>query len=113
MGKGIRKSLLGLLGRQEDEALDDSDAVLEHIRLAMLTALEVHCDSQESGVYMSIRYARDISSLWYLRPHLMQAITASRNEAMATAVLHQITDLFKGHLANASNSRFGSLRAHP
>ena len=95
-----------MLGRDEVEA---PDAVLERIRLAMLSAIEVHCDSQDIAIYKPIRYARDIASLWYLRPHLMQAIAASRNEAVANAVLQQITNLFKGHLASANASRFGSL----
>lgn len=103
---GLRKSLLAMLGRDGVEA---PDAVFERIRLAMLSAIEVHCDSQDIAIYKPIRYARDIASLWYLRPHLMQAITESRNEAVANAVLHQITDLFKGHLASANASRFGSL----
>ncbi|WP_147321364.1 hypothetical protein [Rhodoferax lacus] len=106
---GLRKSFLALLGREEAETTDTSDAVLEHIRLAMLSAIEVHCDTQDIAVYKPIRYARDLSALWFMRPHLMQAIAASRSEAIAIEVLHQITDLFKGHLASANASRFGSL----
>ena len=103
---GLRKSFMALLGRSDTEA---PDVVVERIRMAMLSAIEVHCETHDLSVYMPIRYARDISSLWYLRPHLMQAIAKSRNEAIAIAVLHQITDLFKGHLASANASRFGSL----
>ena len=103
---GLRKSFMALLGRSDTEA---PDVVVERIRMPMLSAIEVHCETHDLSVYMPIRYARDISSLWYLRPHLMQAIAKSRNEAIAIAVLHQITDLFKGHLASANASRFGSL----
>jgi len=103
---GLRKSLMSLLGRTDADA---PEVVVERIRMAMLSAIEVHCETHDIGVYMPIRYARDITSLWYLRPHLMQAIAAARNEAVANAVLHQITDLFKGHLASANASRFGSL----
>lgn len=103
---GLQDSFFALLRR--DKA-DEPDVVLERIRMAMLSAIDVHCDTQDLAVYKSVRYARDIASLWYLRPHLMQAIAASRNEAIAKAVLHQLTNLFKGHLADASTSRFGSL----
>lgn len=102
----LRKSLMALLGREDGDA---PEVVVERIRLAMLSAIEVHCDSQDIAVYMPIRFARDLSSLWYLRPHLMQAIASARNEAIAIDVMHQITDLFKGHLASANASRFGSL----
>jgi hypothetical protein len=103
---GLHKSFMAMLGRDE---VDAPDVVLERIRLAMLSAIDVHCETQDIVVYKHIRFARDLSSLWYLRPHLMQAIAESRNEAVANAVLHQITDLFKGHLAGARSSRFGSL----
>jgi hypothetical protein len=102
----VAKSLWSRLGQGDIEA---PDQVVERIRAAMLGAIEVHCETQDVAVYMPIRYARDISSLWFLRPHLMQAIASSRNEAIAVEVLHQITDLFKGHLASANASRFGSL----
>ena len=106
MKQRLRKSFLALLGREDADA---PEVVVEHIRMAMLSAIDVHCENQDLGVYTHIRYARDIASLWYLRPHLMQAITHSRNEAVAVDVMHQITDLFKGHLASANASRFGSL----
>jgi hypothetical protein len=103
---GLHNSLMAMLGREQEDA---QDVVLERIRLAMLSAIDVHCETREIVVYKHIRYARDLSSLWYFRPHLMQAIAVSRSEAVANAVLHQITDLFKGHLAGARTSRFGSL----
>ena len=102
----LAKTRWSRMGQGDIEA---PDRVVERIRMAMLSAVEVHCETQDSAVYMSIRYARDLSSLWYLRPHLMQAIADSRNEDVAIQVLHQITDLFKGHLASANASRFGSL----
>jgi hypothetical protein len=103
---GLRNSFLALLGRDQS---DTSDEVIEHIRLAMLSAIDVHCDTPSLRVYQPIRRAQDISALWYLRPHLMQVIATSRSEAVARAVLQQITDLFKGHMASANASRFGSL----
>jgi hypothetical protein len=97
---------MALLGREDADA---PEVVVERIRRAMLNAIDQHCETHDIGVYKPIHYARDITALWYLRPHLMHAISTARNQSVATDVLHQITDLFKGHLASANASRFGSL----
>ena len=101
----IRNSILGFLTRTSK----DADRVLENIRFAMLDALDEHCDRPHSRVVNAIRAAKDIPTLWYVRPDLMQAISSCRDESVAHHVMHQITALFRGHYGSANNSRFGAL----
>ncbi len=99
----IRNSFWALLGRQTPEA---PAVVVERVRLAMLWALDAHGDKDLGKLNRSILGARDLTDLWYLRPDLMQAIAARRDEATAQRVLRSITELFKGHFSGANDSRF-------
>jgi hypothetical protein len=83
--------------------------VVDRIRTAMLTALETHCDASCYVLEMTIGVARDVSELWYLRPELMNAISASRSEMVARKALATITSLFAGYHPGAASSRFASL----
>ena len=92
-----------------NETRDAPDAVLERIRTAMLTALDLHCDSSFFSLEVTIDYAKNVGELWYLRPELMNAICSSQSEAIASKVLTEITRLFERYHPGATPSRFGSL----
>jgi hypothetical protein len=101
----IKKSFWGFLSRTTDA----STLQIERIRIAMLNALDAHCDNSHTQVDGAIRFASDLDALWYLRPDLMHAIACCRDQFTANKILRDITQLFKGHFALASSSRFGSL----
>jgi hypothetical protein len=102
----LRNSFWALLGR---ETCDAPDVVLERIRTAMLAALDTHCDTSYFPLEVTIDYAKDVAELWYLRPELMNAISASHSETVARAALTEITALFEKYHPGATPSRFGSL----
>lgn len=102
----LRNSFWALLGQ---ETYDAPDVVLQRIRCAMLTALDKHCDTRYFPLEVTIDYAKDVAELWYLRPELMNAISASHSEAVARKVLVEITGLFENYHPGATPSRFGSL----
>ena len=101
----IKNSFWGFLSRTADA----STVQIERIRLAMLNALDTHCNNTHTAVDGAIRFAGDIETLWYLRPDLLQAIASCRDQHTANGILRDITTLFKGHFAMANTSRFGSL----
>jgi hypothetical protein len=100
-----KKSFWGFLNRTADA----STLQIERIRIAMLNALDANCDATHTGVDGAIRFARDLEALWYLRPDLLFAIASCRDQRTANVIMHDITLLFRGHLAFASSSRFGQL----
>ena len=101
----LKNSFWALLGRSSD-----TDSLqIEHIRIAMLNALEEHCDESQMHLGRSIRYATDLESLWYLRPNLLNAIASCSDQTTATVIVRDITQLFKGHLPLAKSSQFGKL----
>jgi hypothetical protein len=102
----LRESFWAMLGR---ETSDTPDAVIEAIRAAMLNALDEHCSVDHYTLDMKISFARDVSELWYLRPDLMNSISASQGERIARQALVDVTALFKGHHPSATPSRFGTL----
>lgn len=102
----LRNSFWALLGK---ETRDVPDVVLERIRKAMLTALDLHCDSSFFSLEVTIDYAKDVGELWYLRPELMNAICSSQSETVARKVLEEITSLFEHRHPGSTPSRFGSL----
>lgn len=101
----LKNSFWALLGR----SIDTDSLQTEHIRIAMLNALEEHCDESHMHLGRTIRNAMDMEALWYLRPDLMHSIASSSDQTTATQVIREITQLFKGHLAIAKSSQFGKL----
>ncbi len=102
----LRQSFWAMLGR---ETVDTPTVVVERIRKDMLLALDAHCGDAHYTLDIKISFARNISELWYLRPDLMHAISACREESVARAALNQITLLFQGYMLEATPSRFGAL----
>ena len=102
----LRESFWAMLGR---ETSNTPDAVIEAIRVAMLNALDKFCNSDHYALDMKISFARDVAELWYLRPDLMNSISACQTERVAHKALVEITSLFKGHHPSATPSRFGAL----
>lgn len=103
----LRNSFWALLSRSATNPA--ADLVLERIRLAMLSALDQHCERDHTEVDRAIRRAKDITALWYARPDLMQAISSCREQSTAQRVLRDITAMFVGHISDARSSRFGGL----
>jgi len=99
----IKNSFWALLGRSVDSDTEQT----ENIRIAMLNALEEHCDEFHMYLGRNIRNAADMEALWYLRPDLMQALASSSDQTTASKVVSDITQLFKGYLAIAKSSQFG------
>lgn len=97
-----KKSFWAFLGRQLPE---EPDVVAERIRKGMLLALSIHCDASSHSLGLRVKIARGIFELWYLRPDLMQAISASTGERIAQDVLRQITTLFQDHHPLAGHGR--------
>ena len=81
--------------------------VFGEVRNTMLGALSSHCGQAQPLLEMDIRAARDLAELWYLRPRLLQAISACDSADAAGSELHKITQLFNGHFDQAIHSRFG------
>jgi hypothetical protein len=90
----LRNSFWALLGR---EANDMPQVVVERIRKQMLFALDDHCGSDHYALDLKITFAKDVKALWYLRPDLMNAIAASKNQSVAESAIASIAPLFKGH----------------
>jgi hypothetical protein len=96
-----------MLGKEVPEA---PNVVIERARLAMLFAMEEHCTEDYVKLHTAIRFANELTELWFLRPDLMQAIASCKGESIAQNALRRITQLFTGHFSSANASRFGSLQ---
>jgi hypothetical protein len=99
----IKDSFWGLLGLATSSG---SSLQVDHIRIAMLKALDVHCADAHLQIDGAIRFATDLEALWYLRTDLMQAVAFCQGELAATQVIQDVTSLFKGHLKIANASRY-------
>ena len=89
----LRNSLFGWLLHDESPT---PDARMETIRKAMLRALEQTDGSTDGALEKRLLLAGDIEELWYARPDLMSAISASQSESVARDCLASITGLFDG-----------------
>lgn len=103
----LRNSFWALLGQQAEA--EAPKAVLERVRDAIQATLFEQLGQDGVDLIVRVRFARDIDSLWYLRPEIMNAIAASRGEAMARKCMGGLTLLFKDHHPGAASSRFGAL----
>ncbi len=88
---GIRESIWSLLTRNKDAA---PAAVLEQVREAMLDVVERVGDERYVRLDVRIQLARDLPTLWYLRPDVMHMVAATEGEAAARACLKQLTQQF-------------------
>ncbi len=102
----LKNSFWSLLGQAEAEA---PEAVLERVRLAMQAAVLEQLGYDGFELMLRVRFARDIESLWYLRPDIMNAIATRQGEAAARSCMNGLTALFKDHHPGATSSRFGAL----
>ena len=105
--KRLRESFFSLLGKEVSEA---PNVLIERVRLAMLFSMDEHCTQDFVKLDMAIRFADDLTELWYIRPDLMHAIASCRGESTAHNVLRRITNLFRGHFSSANESRFETLQ---
>ena len=99
--KSIRRRIKAFLYGEDD----DHNLQIEHIRNAMLNALDKNCFKPHAAIARSINYAADLESLWYLRSDLFHAISSCCDQIKAGSVMSEITMLFKGYLALANCTR--------
>lgn len=102
----LRNSFWALLGQPETEA---PEAVVERVRGAILQALVDQLGHDGGELRQQVHLSRDIESLWYLRPEIMNAMAARCGEAKARVYMTGLTALFKDHHPGAASSRFGAL----
>lgn len=93
----LRNSFWALLGRDVSEATPQ--VVIERIRKEMLFALDEYCNNDHYALDLKITFAKDVAELWYLRPDLMFAIAACKDQATAEQTIAEISKLFKGHFS--------------
>lgn len=77
------------------DTTDTTEAIIERVQRAMLSALECYCDAIDQSLDTRISRASNLDDLWYLRPNLMSAISAHKGESVAQAALTEITCLFE------------------
>lgn len=99
---GVRESFWSIFGF---DSKDPSSAVVESVRGAMLRALDTHGGADHFQLDVKICDARDITTLWYLRPELMHAIAAVEGEAAAGRCIAGITALFQGYQPGGGGAR--------
>ena len=100
---GVRDSFWGIFGF---ESRAPSSTVLESVRGAMLRVLDAHGGADHFQLDMKISDAKDIATLWYLRPELMHAIAASEGEAAARLCIASVTELFQGYQPGGGGTRY-------
>ncbi|MFO1261966.1 MAG: hypothetical protein U1E84_01260 [Rhodoferax sp.] len=88
---GIRESIWSLLTRNKDAA---PAAVLELVREAMLDVVDRVGDDRHVRLGVRIELARDLTTLWYLRPDLMDMVATMQGETAARESLRNLTHLF-------------------
>ena len=91
---GFSRRLLGAFRQASPES---NSNVIESVRSAMLRVLDEHSGASHVQLDLRISDARDLETLWYLRPELMNAISASRGEAVARKCVETVTAYFKGY----------------
>lgn len=91
---GIRQRLWGAFRQVAPES---NANVIEAVRTAMLRVLDEYSATSHVQLDLRISDARDLETLWYLRPELMNAISASRGEAVARECVERVTGYFKGY----------------
>jgi hypothetical protein len=101
----LRSSIYGLLGNPVAPSESMLETGTEDIRESMLVVLGETGPKQFPQITRRIRYANDIQALWYLRGDLMAALAAMHGEVAARAKIASLTDMFRGLLPGALNSR--------
>jgi hypothetical protein len=92
----IASSLLNLLG--DGPSARALDSRLEAVRGAMLDELFNALDTgaQRTILFVKLKGASEIQTLWYLRSDLMQVLSAHWGETEAMQRLDALTQHFKG-----------------
>jgi hypothetical protein len=89
-----------------------AEAALERVRLAMSGAMQACLDGDKGGhadmLQRQLRSARDLDTLWYLRPGLMNVIAVQQGEVAARDCLVALTALFKQHPSTSRSARPGA-----
>ena len=99
----LRNSFFGWMA---NETVAESSDDLEVIRKAMLQTLEQGGGDTHTTIERKLLFAHDIDQLWYARPELMNALSATKGEAAARACMDDITRLFEARIPE----RFGRKR---
>ena len=101
----LRSSIYQLLGNPVDPSESMLETGTEDIRESMLAVLGDGGPKHFPQITRRIRYANDIQALWYLRGDLMAALAEMHGEVTAREKVASVTQMFKGLLPGALNSR--------
>lgn len=101
----LRSSIYGLLGNPAPPSESLLESRTEDIRETMLGMLEETGLKRFPALTRRIRYAGDVQALWYLRGDLMAALAAMHGEKSAREQLAHVSQMFKGVVPGALNSR--------
>ncbi len=101
----FRTSFYGLLSHSTPVSKSVMAHRTEDIRQAMLDALGTTGSERFPQVSRRVRFAADITGLWYLRGDLMAALASLQGEAAARQKIDSITSLFQGLLPSGMSSR--------
>ena len=95
----ISKFATSFMGLKSDSSSDNEpENRIEEVRSAMLDELfdAMASDAQRSMLFIKLRGATEIQTLWYLRSDLMLALSEYRGESEAMARVGVVTKLFRG-----------------
>ncbi len=101
----FRTSFYGLLSHSTPVSKSVLANRTEDIRQAMLDALGPSGSQGFPQIARRVRFAADITGLWYLRGDLMAALASTQGEAAARQKIDSVTTLFKGLLPSGMSSR--------
>ena len=92
----LKSSLYALLGHASGPAPQHLDALMEHIRTAMLDLLGTPGHTAHPLLARRIRFATEIETLWYARNELMAARSSQVGEVQAQKDIARLSRLFEG-----------------
>ena len=94
----FKSTFFSLLGFAEAIPPASKLVLLEQLRQAMLAALGEEGSENFVRVSRNIRYAEDVTGLWYARGDLMRALSAMHGELWAHQALEELDTLFRALL---------------
>jgi hypothetical protein len=80
------------------ETAIDVDSRLTEIKDAMLTSLLEHVSNESTlpKIFLDVRRASEVQTLWYLRSDFFRFLSASCGEQVAQKKIGDITEMFRG-----------------
>lgn len=98
----LKSTFFSLLGFAEATTPISQLELLEQLRQAMLATLGEEGNENFVRVSRNLRYAEDVTGLWYARGDLMRALAAMHGELWAHQTLQELDTLFPGPAAQGN-----------